>query len=100
MEGRKEWTIEERYRIVLQVLSREKNATEVCRENQISQNLFYNWRDQFLAGAQAGLKDRRVKANKDPLLEENRQLKRLVGEYALIIDAQKKLCSLGSGERR
>mgnify|MGYP001559255376 CR=1 FL=1 len=100
MEGRREWPVEDRYRMVLQVLSREKSAVEVCRENQISQNLFYKWRDQFLAGAQVGLKDRRLKANKDPLAEENRQLKRLVGEYALIIDAQKKLCILGSGETR
>jgi hypothetical protein len=51
----------------------------------------YRWRDQFLASGKKGLLDGRTKKGRDPLVEENRRLKELVGSLSLIIDAQKKL---------
>ena len=91
---KREWKAEEKYRIVLQGISGKKSVADICRENRISSQQYYRWRDLFLKGGQEALKDRRVKVNRDPLEEENRRLKKLVGEYALIIDSQKKLYHL------
>ena len=43
---------------------------------------------------QGGLKDKRKPQNRDPALEENRKLKKLVAEQLLIIEGQKKLYQL------
>ena len=45
----------------------------------------------FLAGGRAALADKRRRGSLDPVADENRHLKELVGQQALIIEAQKKI---------
>jgi hypothetical protein len=40
------------------------------------------------------LADKRTKGGRDPVADENRRLKELAGQQALIIDAQKKLAGI------
>jgi len=40
------------------------------------------------------LVDKRTRRGRDPVLDENRQLKELAGQQALIIEAQKKLAGI------
>jgi transposase len=84
------WSTEKKYELVLRSL-RGEQVTDICRENGVSPTLFYRWRDDFLRGAQAGLKDKRSPQNRDPLAEENRKLKKIVAEQLLVIEGQKKL---------
>ena len=91
MGTRRKWSDEEVFQIVFEVLRGVKSATDVCREHNISQAQFYKWKDMFLSSAKAGLRDKRNPKNRDPLVEENRKLKQLVGEYAMVIDTQKKI---------
>ncbi len=44
-----------------------------------------------LDGGRTALVDRRQRGSLDPVADENRRLKELVGQQALIIEAQKKL---------
>ena len=87
------WSQEQRFEIVLRTL-RGETVAQVCRENEVSATQFYKWRDGFLRGAQEGLKDKRNPANRDPVLEENRKLKKLLAEQLLINEGQKKLYRL------
>jgi transposase len=88
---RKVWSDEEKLSVVLALLKGEQTAVEICRQYQISTTQAYRWRDLFLAGGKQALGDGRTKARRDPLVDENRRLKELVGQQALIIDAQKKI---------
>lgn len=51
------WTPEEKMAIVLEGLKENRSVAEICREHQISQNLFYRWRDKFLEAGKKGLVD-------------------------------------------
>ncbi len=44
----RKWSSEEKMAIVLEGLKGEKSVAEICREHQISQTLYYRWRDRFL----------------------------------------------------
>ncbi|MFD1428395.1 transposase-like protein [Kroppenstedtia sanguinis] len=56
---RRQWSSEEKVAIVLEGLQQNRSISEVCREHQISQALYYQWRDAFLEGAKAGLRPKR-----------------------------------------
>jgi len=47
MKPRK-WTADEKLANVLEVLREKKSIAEICREHQISESLYYRWRDKFL----------------------------------------------------
>jgi transposase len=66
---RRQYTAEEKIRIVMEGLQRESTIAELCRREGINQNLYYRWSKEFL---EAG-KER----------QENEQLKQLVAELAL-----------------
>jgi len=51
----RKWTPEEKMAIVLEGIKGQKSVAEICREHQISQTLFYRWRDRFLESGQKGL---------------------------------------------
>src|SRR4051794_27656088 len=55
------WTAEQKLAIVLAGLRGERSVKEVCREHQISETLYYDWREKLLEGgrvALAGKEDR------------------------------------------
>ena len=45
MKQRK-WSGEEKFAIVLEGLKGERAVADICREHQISQSLFYRWREK------------------------------------------------------
>jgi transposase-like protein len=89
--NRKIWAAEDKIGIVLAMLKGEESVAVICNRYQVSETMAYRWRDQFLESGKKGLLDGRTKKGRDPLAEENRRLKELVGSLSLIIDAQKKL---------
>lgn len=54
MKTRK-WLAEEKWTIVLEGIKGEKAVAEICREHQIAQAQYYEWRDRFLEGAKKAL---------------------------------------------
>jgi putative transposase len=56
---------------------------ELSRKHGISNNTLYNWRAKF-----GGMQSANVKRLR-PLEEENMQMKKLLGEQALLIDGYK-----------
>lgn len=92
--NRKAWSTEEKTAIVLEMIRGNEPVRTLCARHAVSAIQAYKWREQFLAAAREGLKDKRAKGGRDPILEENRRLKELVGSQALVIDAQKKLAGI------
>ena len=41
------WTVAQKLEIVLAGLRGDRSVAEVCREHQISENLFYTWREKL-----------------------------------------------------
>ena len=79
---RREWDSKSKARIVLEGLQRRAIAS-ICTEYEISQSMYYRWRDTFLANAAQAFESKAVNRREERLLSENKKLKQAVGELAL-----------------
>jgi transposase-like protein len=75
-------------KVVLQVLSGEKTAAEVCREQGLKPDLFSKWKATFLANA-AQVFER--EATTDPQQARIEALERLAGQLSLELEIAKKV---------
>jgi transposase len=89
--NRKKWSREEKITVVLEMIRGGDSVAAICSRHGVSATQAYRWQEQFLAGGRDALSDKRRKGSHDPVAEENRRLKELVGQQALIIEAQKKI---------
>ena len=84
---RKQYSSEEKIRIVLEGLRGESTVAELCRREGIAQSLYYKWSKEFLeAGKQrlGGNTKRQADSQEvSEMKQENEQLKQLVAELAL-----------------
>jgi len=84
---RKQYSSEEKIRIVLEGLRGESTVAELCRREGIAQSLYYKWSKEFLeAGKQRlnGNTKRQADSQEvSDMRQENEQLKQLVAELAL-----------------
>jgi len=89
--NRKKWSKEEKITVVLEMIRGGDSVAAICARHGVRATQAYRWQEQFLAGGRDALSDKRRKGSHDPVAEENRRLKELVGQQALIIEAQKKI---------
>ena len=94
----RKWSPEEKMAIVLEGIKGQKSIAEICREHQISQNLYYRWRDRFLEAGQKGLGPVDVDEAK-ALRSEIEKLQKIIGRQTIAIEALKKTQDLISGKR-
>ena len=91
---RKQYSSEEKIRIVLAGLRGEDSIAELCRQEGISQGMYYSWSKEFLeAGKKRLAGDTSREANSDEvknLRREARDLKEVVAEQALELRLLKK----------
>ncbi len=92
--NRRKWSNEEKVTIVLEMVKGEESIAAICTRHGVSATQAYRWQEQFLAGGRVALADRRKQGSLDPVTDENRRLKELAGQQALIIEAQKKLAGI------
>ena len=72
---------------ILRELETGSTNAELCRKHGISNNTLYNWRAKF-----GGMQSADVKRLRQ-LEEENMQMKKLLGEQALLINGYKNALS-------
>src|SRR6202453_1384792 len=98
---RRQYSAEEKIRIVLEGLRGEDSIAELCRKEGINQNLYYRWSKDFLeAGKKRLAGDTARAATSDEVKEiqaQTRQLKELVAEL-MIENRLLKKSVLGDGE--
>ena len=90
---RRQYSAEEKIRIVLEGLRGEESIAELCRKEGIAQSMYYGWSKEFLEPASALAGDTAREATSDEvktLRAEARQLKEAVAERAREPRAQKK----------
>ncbi|WP_170332088.1 IS3 family transposase [Ruegeria arenilitoris] len=101
---RKQYSAEEKIRIVLDGLKGEDSISELCRREGIAQSLYYSWSKEFLEAGKKRLAGDTARAAtstevKD-LRREARDLKEVVAEQALELRLLKKKHDRGWGRRR
>jgi len=85
---RRNFSVEEKLAIVLEGLRERRSVAEICREHQISQALYYRWRDKFLEGGRKGLENGGVEEN--GYRAEIERLQKIIGKQAIQIEILKK----------
>jgi transposase len=84
---RRQFSAEEKIRIVLEGLRGEDSIAELCRKEGIAQNLYYRWSKEFLESGKKRLAgDTAREATSDEvktLRSEARQLKEALAELAI-----------------
>jgi transposase-like protein len=85
---------EEKAKIIMEVIKGKESAAAICARHGVSATQVYHWQEEFLAGGRAALVDKRTRGGRDPVADENRRLKELASQQALIIEAQKKIAGI------
>jgi transposase len=84
---RKQYSSEERIRILIECLRGENTVAELCRREGIAQRLYYKWSNEFPEARKqrlAGNTKRQADSQEvSEMRQENEQLKQLVAELAL-----------------
>ena len=96
----KKWSAEERVDIMVEFLSTNMGAAEVCRKHGIPLTTFDNWRRRFMDAGKRELAGIGGNGRSDPakaLARENESLKIVVGELTLANSALKKSLELRRG---
>ena len=84
---RRQYSAEEKIRIVLEGLKGEVSISELCRREGIVSNLYYRWSKDFLEAGKKRLQGdtsrEATSSEVSDLRSENEQLKQLVAELSL-----------------
>ena len=99
---RRQYSAEEKIRIVLEGLRGEESIAALCRREGIAESLYYNWSKEFLeAGKKRLAGDTARAATTDEvkhLRRESRDLKEVVAEQALELRLLKKSMIADGGD--
>jgi len=86
------WRVEEKVELVLMGLSKQVPITTLCRINNVSPSLYYEWRELFIARGKEGLFGKDGRSQREINLEKKvHVLERCVGELDLNKELLKKL---------
>ena len=78
---------EEKFEIVMEALTENTTQAEICKKHGIFPTQLAKWKEQFIESGKKGLSDGRHPQSRD---EEIDDLKRMIGEQILVINAFKK----------
>src|SRR4029077_5591775 len=73
------WTAQQKIEIVLAGLRGDRTVKEVCREHEISETLYYSWRDKLLEGGREALAGKDERNGQKELRRKIRELGRALG---------------------
>jgi transposase-like protein len=73
------FTPDQKLEIVLAGLRGDRSVRDVCREYEIAETLYYQWRDRLLEGGKAALATPRDKGG-DPAAAELREAKKKIAQ--------------------
>ena|SRR5918994_6561461 len=73
------WTAKQKLEIVLAGLRGDRSVKEVCREHEISETLYYSWREKLIEGGREALQGKEERAGERELRRKVRELERALG---------------------
>ncbi len=86
---RRQFDPETKVAIVLEGLRGETSIAEICRKYEISEALYYKWRDKFLEGGKNAFLNKSGNG-KRAYEEKISELERIIGKQAVYIEILKK----------
>ena len=96
---RRQFTAQFKFETVIEGLRSEKSVAQICRERDITESLYYKWRDAFLERGVQVFEDQSG-SQRDEQTARIVALERLAGKQALEIEILKKAGSLRGSMRR
>ena len=93
MSKRREFSAQFKLETVLEGVRGEKSVAQMCRERNITDSLYYKWRDEFMEKALSIFTDKRHKGTDDNA-ERVAELERLVGRLTMELEIAKKASGL------
>lgn len=86
------WRAEEKVQLVLVGLSNQIPVTTLCKLNNVSASLFYEWREKFISQGKQGLMNNGGRSVREAELEKKvRVLERCIGQLTLEKELLKKI---------
>ncbi len=86
---RRRFDAETKVAIILEGLRGETFIAELCRKYQISEAMYYRWRDKFLEGGKKAFLNKN--SNKEKFYKDKiSELERIIGKQAVYIEILKK----------
>jgi transposase-like protein len=79
---RRVWSASEKAAVVMEGL-KGRLVIDICADYQISQSMYYKWRDQFIANASKAFEMKQITRTEERLIKENQRLKGVIGELTL-----------------
>lgn len=95
-ESRKQYTPEQKYKIIKEHFTQRLPVTEVLKKHGISSANFYRWQDEFFAGALDRMKNGKQQASSaelrkiDDLTKQNDRFKTVIAEMSHEVVSLKK----------
>jgi len=80
---RRQWSSNEKLKIVLEGLSGQIEISRLCQKYQIAQTQYYQWRDQLLKYGNQAFEQKNVTKKEQHLEQENVKLKRIIGDLTV-----------------
>jgi transposase len=81
-QKRRKFTAQFKFETVMEVLRGEKSVAQLCRERDITEALYYKWRDAFFERAPSVFEDQRSEST-EAFSDRVAELERLVGQMAM-----------------
>ena len=79
---RRDWDSKTKTKIVLEGMQG-RSVASICNEYEISQSMYYRWRDTFLENAAMAFEANAQTRREERLLKENSKLKQAIGDLHL-----------------
>ena len=86
------WRADEKVQLILTAMTSKIPVTTLCKLNNVSPSLFYEWREKFIAQGKEGLMGNGGRSRREAELEQKiHVLERCIGELTLEKELLKKL---------
>ena len=80
---RRNWTVQRKMALVMELLSKSTPATDICRREGITPSMLYQWRERFLAGGQRALLGKGLSAEEEQMRKDNELLRQAVADLTV-----------------
>ena len=80
---RRKWESSQKLKIVLEGLSGQIEISKLCNKYQISQVLYYRWREQLLQYGYQAFESKNITKREQRLQSENQRLKQIIGDLTI-----------------
>lgn len=80
---KRNWSSQEKMRIVLEGLSGQIEISKLCAKYQIANTQYYKWRDQLLKYGHQAFEQKTLSKKEQHLEMENHKLKRIIGDLTV-----------------